>query len=119
MKRSKLAAAVLFGCSITIAPFAHAQFSQSLMPLAVAQGNSADKPGQARPVIDDREIALRVQSALFKDKRTTGLGLAVKATEGTVELSGRADSQSQADRALQIARASPGVKSVTSEIRVN
>jgi osmotically-inducible protein OsmY len=43
----------------------------------------------------------------------------VKATDGTVELSGRANSQSQADRAVAIARAVPGVKAVTSEIRVN
>ena len=119
MKRLTLSAAVLFACTATVAPFAHAQFSQSITPLAVAQMTSADKALQTRPVLDDREISLRVQTALFKDKRISGLGLAVKASDGTVELSGRADSQSQADRAVQIARAVPGVKSVTSEIRVN
>jgi hyperosmotically inducible protein len=119
MRNLTLAVTVLFGSTVAVATLANAQFSQSILPLAMAQGTSADKSGQTRPVIDDREIALRVQSALFKDKRTTALGLAVKATDGTVELSGRADNQSQAERAVQVARAVPGVKSVTSEIRVN
>jgi hyperosmotically inducible protein len=99
-------------------PSAQAQFAQSIAPLVMAQASPADK-GASRAVVDDREIALRVQSAIFKDKRVSGLGLGVKATDGTVELSGRADSQSQADRAVAIARAVPGVKAVTSEIRVN
>jgi len=119
MKTMTLAVALLFGSTVAVATLANAQFSQSILPLAVAQGTPADKSGQARPVTDDREIVLRVQSALFKDKRTTALGLAVKATDGTVELSGRADNQSQADRAVQVARAVPGVKAVTNEIRVN
>ena len=96
---------------------AQAQFAQAIGPLVIAQ--TADKPGQARPVVDDREVALRVQSALYKDKRLAGLGLNVKAADGIVELSGRADSQSQADHAVTVARAVAGVKSVTSEIRVN
>ena len=118
MKPTSIAAAALLGCAVGAAPLVHAQFSQSLMPL-VAQATPAEKAGQARPVIDDREVALRVQSALFKDRRTSGLGLSVKASDGTVELSGRADSQSQADRAVLIARGVPGVRSVNSEIRVN
>ena len=99
-------------------PSAHAQFAQSIAPLSMAQASPVDRSA-TRSVVDDREIALRVQSALFKDKRVSGLGLAVKATDGIVELSGRADSQSQADRAVTLTRAVPGVKSVTNEIRVN
>lgn len=38
--------------------------------------------------------------------------------DGTVLLSGRADTQAAADRAVQIARRSQGVKSVTSHITV-
>jgi osmotically-inducible protein OsmY len=118
MKNLPVTSALLCGFLIAGWSSAHAQFAQSIAPLLIAQDVPADKAASRR-VIDDREIALRVQSALFKDKRVSGLGLAVKATDGTVELSGRADSQSQADRAVAIARAVPGVKSVTSEIRVN
>lgn len=117
MKTSLIATALVL--SLGIASQGHAQFAQSIAPLVMAQATPADKSGQTRPVVDDREIALRVHSALYKDKRLAGIGLNVKAADGTVELSGRADSQSQADRAVQIARAVPGVKSVTSEIRVN
>ena len=121
MKSGSLVFALSLGLAFGLAPSAHAQFTEAMFAMVIAQANSAekDKVGQARPVLDDREIALRVQSALFKDKRVSALGLAVKANDGTIELSGRADSQSQADRAVTIARAVPGVKSVTSEIRVN
>ena len=117
MKKPRVTITLLFGFVVAGSPVAQAQFAQSIAPL-VAQSTSTDR-GAARAVVDDREIALRVQSALFKDKRVSGLGLAVKAHDGTVELHGRADSQSQADRAVAIARAVPGVKAVTSEIRVN
>ena len=119
MKHRSLALPLALGLAIGLAPQVHAQFTQAMFPIAFAQSNPGDKSTQARPVVDDREIALRVQSALFKDKRLSGLGLSVKANEGTIELSGRADSQSQADRAIAVARAVPGVKTVTSEIRVN
>lgn len=112
------APAFFLGVALGLAPQARAQFTQAMSPLAIAQASSTDK-SNPRPVVDDREIALRVQSALFKDKRVAGLGLSVKSNDGTVELSGRADSQSQADRAVAVARAVPGVKAVSNEIRVN
>ena len=118
MKKVSLASILGSALAFGLAPHAHAQFTQAMFPLVIAQA-SAEKTAQGRPVLDDRELALRVQSALFTDKRGSGLGLAVKSNDGTVELSGRADSQSQADRAIAIARAVPGVKSVSSEIRVN
>ena len=109
---------LICGFSVAAFPQAHAQFAQATSPV-LAQAVAPDKPVDGRAVLDDREITLRVQSALYKDKRLSGLGLAVKANDGTVELRGRADSQSQADRAVQIARSVPGVKAVSSEIRVN
>ena len=118
MKKPIVTFALMSGFLVAGLPSAHAQFAQSIAPLVMAQAGPADKAA-ARAVVDDREIALRVQSALFKDKRVSALGLGVKANDGTVELSGRADSQSQADRAVAIARAVPGVKAVNSEIRVN
>ena len=119
MKRLSLAIPLFLSLAIGFAPQVNAQFTQAMIPLTVAQSSPGDKPSHVRPVVDDREIALRVHSALFKDKRLSGLGLAVKANDGTIELSGRADSQSQADRAVALARAVPGVKAVTNEIRVN
>ena len=109
MKTSLMVTVLVLFCAV---PHAHAQFAQSRGPLVTAQALEKE-------VADDREIELRVQSALFKDKRLSGSALNVKASGGTVEISGRADSQSQADRAVQIARAVPGVRSVMNEIRVN
>ena len=121
MRRPTFILLVALGVPVLAVSPAAAQFSQSFSPLVLVQGASADRAQSGAVVtsVDDREIALRVQAALFKDKRLSGLGLSVKSIDGTVELSGRAESQSQADRAVQLARAVPGVKSVTNEIRVN
>lgn len=118
MKITTLIWLLLCGLGFGALPGAYAQFAETAGPV-MAQAATPDRPVEKRAVVDDREIALRVQSALYKDKRVSGLGLAVRANDGTVELSGRADSQSQADRAVQIARSVPGVKAVSSEIRIN
>lgn len=111
-------ATVLVASTVAVVPAVSAQFAQSIAPLAQA-GHPAEVTSPASIVIDDREVTLRVQAALAKDKNVGALGLTVRATNGAVELSGRAVSQSQADRAVALARTVPGVKSVTNEIRLN
>lgn len=101
-----------------IAPPAGAQYASAAGPLVQVDERAKSGPN-ASTVVDDRELALRVQAALSKDKNVAPLSLSVRSTDGKVALSGTATSQSQADRAISIARAVPGVKDVTSEIRVN
>lgn len=118
MKMLTPMATILVASTVAVVPAASAQFAQSIAPLAQA-GSPAEITSAASIVVDDREITLRVQAALAKDRNVGALGLSVRATNGAVELIGRAASQSQADRAVALARAVPGVKSVASEIRLN
>ena len=111
-------ATVLVASTIAVVPAVSAQFAQSIAPLAQA-AHPAEITPPASIVVDDREVTLRVQAAFAKDRNVGALGLSVRATNGAVELTGRVASQSQADRAVALARAVPGVKSVTSEIRLN
>jgi len=96
--------------------FATAVSAQYLHP---TQATTPDQTAPARPsVVDDREIALRVQAALGKNKDVSALSLTIKVTGGNVELNGIAPSQIQVDRALEIVRTVPGVKSVRSDVRI-
>ena len=99
---------------------AHAQYAQTISPLAVAQLFPIErKTAVAAGVVDDREITLRVLAALGKEKSVSGMGLRVKSTDGNVELTGSAGTQAQVDHAVSIASQVSGVKSVRSEVRVN
>jgi len=83
---------------------------------ALAQAPAARSDAPARSVTDDREIALRVQAALAKDKEVAALKLSVKATAGVVELTGTARDDAKVKRALELARNVPGVKSAKYEV---
>lgn len=97
--------------------FAPAMAGEYVLPIGhLAQAVAPDKKPA---VVDDREISLRVQSALGKDRDISALSLSIKVSNGNVELGGIAPSQAQISRALEIVRAVPGVKSVRSEVRVS
>ena len=78
------------------------------------------KPGEARKpgevsvgtTIDDSVITTKVKSALFADPDVKSFDIKVETRKGDVQLSGFVDSQTNIDRALDIARRVEGVKSV-------
>ena len=68
--------------------------------------------------IDDATVTGRVKTALLADPDIKSLDISVVTYNGEVQLTGFVDSQSQIDKASEIARATEGAGSVKSELRV-
>ncbi len=67
--------------------------------------------------LDDSAITAKVKSAFVADKAVSALDIQTTTFKGMVQLSGFAGSQQEIDRAVALARAVPGVKSVKNDIR--
>jgi hyperosmotically inducible periplasmic protein len=67
--------------------------------------------------LDDSVITAKVKSAFVADKQVSALDIKVTTFKGVVQLSGFAGSQQEIDRAVELAREVPGVKSVKNDIR--
>ena len=89
---------------------------------AVGQSGTTAAPGTstARPTvgtdIDVGLITAKVKSALLTDPDVKSIDFKVETRKGEVLLSGFATNQSQIDRALAVAKAVPGVKSVDNRV---
>lgn len=68
--------------------------------------------------VDDATIATRVKARFAEDPGVSAMRIQVEALKGTVQLAGFATSQSEKDRAGQLARAVPDVKDVRNNIIV-
>ena len=68
--------------------------------------------------IDDGVVTAKVKSALLADPDIKSLDIAVVTSKGEAQLSGFVDNQTQIDRAIEVARAVDGVKSVASQMSV-
>jgi osmotically-inducible protein OsmY len=69
--------------------------------------------------IDDATITGRVKTALLNDPDVAGLKIDVDTFKGVVTLSGQVKSQAEADKAIAIARRTPGVADVRSTLQIN
>ena len=88
---------------------------------------TSPQPGAAMPgeprrsvgqTIDDATITGKVKAALLQSPDVKGLDVNVDTVSGKVTLKGSVDTQTQADRAVQIARSNEGVKDVDSQLMV-
>lgn len=68
---------------------------------------------------EDGVITSDVRSKITEDEKLRGLILNVKTDNGIVTVSGKAHTQDEIDRALELARNTPGVVSVNSLIKVD
>lgn len=68
--------------------------------------------------IDDSAITGKVKAALMRDKKVSGLSIGVETFKGSVQLSGFAASTEERSRAGELARAVPGVKRISNDIRL-
>ena len=66
--------------------------------------------------IDDTVVTTRVKAALLADAAVKSYGFKVDTSKGEVQLSGFVDNQAHIDRAVEVARAVPGVKSVENKV---
>ena len=67
--------------------------------------------------LDDSVITAKVKSAFVADKAVSALDIKVTTYQQSVQLSGYANTQQEIDRAVELARKVPGVKSVNNDIR--
>jgi hyperosmotically inducible protein len=87
--------------------------------LSACEQRSADgKSVSAGTQLDDTVITTKVKAALATDSQARGVDTSVETRKGEVLLSGFVDSQAQADREVQLARAVEGVTSVTNKLMV-
>ncbi|MDR7376258.1 hyperosmotically inducible protein [Rhodoferax ferrireducens] len=68
--------------------------------------------------VDDGIVTGRVKAALLADASIKSLDIGVVTRKGEVQLSGFVDNQAQIDRAVQVARATEDVHSVSNEMTI-
>jgi hyperosmotically inducible protein len=111
MKRSTLLIA-LFGLSV---------FS-SMSALQAVEARDEPAPSEHRTAgeyIDDKTLTARIKAALIADSTVKARNIHVDTYQGVVQLTGVVDSQMEADRAIDIARTTPGVQSVRYDLRLS
>ncbi len=69
--------------------------------------------------VDDATTTARVKTALLNDPDVAGLKIDVDTFKGIVTLSGAVKSQTEATKAIRLARNIPGVADVKSSLQVN
>lgn len=74
---------------------------------------------QAAAVGSDATVFRTVQSRLLEDDALAAVGISARVTNGAVTLWGRVPTKELRDRAVAIARETPGVRAVENEIEVD
>lgn len=70
----------------------------------------------ASAVVSDSAITTKVKAALLAEKDVNSMDISVNTFNGVVQLSGFVTSQWQVDRAIQVAAAVGGVRSVKNDL---
>ena len=105
MKIKLLAASVLLGAVTVLSPIA-----------GLSQERDKDTP---KSFVKETVMTTKIKAAMAKDKQVSAMHIKVESdSTGVVHLSGKAKSQAEADKAVEIARNTEGVKDVRSTIEV-
>jgi len=72
----------------------------------------------ATDLVTDSAITARIKNRLFKDDYVSGLHIRITTREGIVIVEGKVDSEALAKRAMDIVRATRGVKGAENHMRV-
>ncbi len=83
--------------------------------LGCASTSRQESTGQ---YVDDSVITTRVKAAMLADPATKVLQVNVETFKGAVQLSGFVESQTVANRAVEVTRGVPGVASVKNDMRL-
>ena len=84
---------------------------------ALGCGSTAKKEGTGE-FVDDSVITAKVKTAIFNDSTLKVNEINVETFKGVVQLSGFVRSQTDIDKAVQVARGVAGVKSVKNDMRI-
>jgi len=79
---------------------------------------STDARRTVGQTVDDATLTAKLKIALLQAPDVKGTDVNVDTVNGAVTLKGTVESQAQADRAVQIARASEGVREVNNQLTV-
>jgi hyperosmotically inducible periplasmic protein len=90
----------------------------AILAAALAACSTSPTQKTAGDYLDDATTTTRIKSAFVADDQVSALDVGVKTYKGNVELTGFADNTREMQRAVEIARATPGVKSVRNDIRL-
>jgi osmotically-inducible protein OsmY len=86
---------------------------------AVREGqDKARDAGDAMPDLSDAGITTTVKAKLLGDTRVPGMKIDVDTKEGVVTLTGTVSAGTEKERAVELAKATNGVKSVVDRIKV-
>jgi len=97
---------------------ANASLEAARSRLADAESRLASASSSEDLRVSDDVIFRSVQERLLEDRRLRDVAVRAAVTQGTVVLSGRVPDEKLRERALEIARDTPGVVNVDSQIEV-
>jgi osmotically-inducible protein OsmY len=92
-----------------------AMLATAFLAVGCAGSSTTSSTGE---YIDDATLTAKVKTALYKSKDASGTAINVDTFKGTVQLSGFVDSESEKQRAGEIAAAIDGVKKVENNLSV-
>ncbi|BDW10419.1 lipoprotein [Polynucleobacter sp. SHI8] len=92
-------------------------FFSGLLILLSANATSADNESTGQ-YIDDVVITTKVKAAILAESTLNSFEITVKTFQGAVQLSGFVSSIAQTEKAVEIAKGTPGVTSVKNDMRV-
>jgi hyperosmotically inducible protein len=83
-----------------------------------AGAKADDTAGRAGEVVGDAAITTAVKTKLLGDPNVSGLKIDVDTTNGIVTLTGNVPNAAEKTRAIELARETSGVKSVTDRLKI-
>lgn len=102
---------ILFVLALSVLAYAPVTWADEVR---TSNQNNPDKVSR-----EDGVITSDVRNKITEDERLRGLILDVKTQNGIVTVSGKAHSQDEIDRAIELARNTPGVVSVNSLMKID
>ncbi len=94
-----------------------ALFLVVLLALSIGCASTAKKEGTGE-YFDDSVITTKVKAAILQEDTLKSAEINVETFKGVVQLSGFVNSQADIDRAVEVARGVPGVKSVKNDMQL-
>lgn len=93
-------------------------FSLAVLLMSALGCASTSKQAGTGEYVDDSIITTKVKTAIFNEPSLNVAEINVETFKGTVQLSGFVKSQSDASKAVEVARSVNGVTSVKNDIRL-
>ncbi|CNB98461.1 BON domain-containing protein [Yersinia pseudotuberculosis] len=89
-----------------------------IMAMAVSACAPTAKSEGTGGYLDDTVVTTKVKAALLGEKNLKSTEINVETFKGRVQLSGFVSSSQDANRAVQVTRSVPGVKSVSNQMQI-